>query len=392
MSRLSAADRARLPDTAFAYVDSKGRRRLPIHDASHVRNALARFDQVGFESETARTRARERLLNAARRHGIVPIGFITGQLRSDRKHAAAGRVVIELAEVRSSEDLERQLRVALGDPSLAVFRWSDIRSGYVNAAGSPARLPPEAKTRTVTVLEGKAGPAVALVHNPAILADPDIAEAVLAAVRLVVERQRLDLEEQGASVDRGKLPGGFVTHLFTDIEGSTQLLTQLEDRYSVLLSEVRSVIRRAVAHAGGHEVEARADEFYAVFVEASAGIDAAVRLQRALGEREWPDGVAVRVRVGVHSGEIALTDEGYVGISVNTAARVSDAAHGGQILTTGATIAAVGESEVGFRSLGPVRLAGLPQAVELFQVEAEGLATDFPPPRIRIPSRDRASG
>jgi class 3 adenylate cyclase len=90
MARLDAADRATLPDTAFAYVDSRGRRRLPVHDASHVRNALARFNQVAFEDEAARDRARTRLLKAARKYRIVPVGFIAAQLRSERARSTLG--------------------------------------------------------------------------------------------------------------------------------------------------------------------------------------------------------------------------------------------------------------------------------------------------------------
>ena len=81
MPPLKARERAKLPDSAFAYIDSKGKRRLPIHDASHVRNALARFGQVAFEDEAARDRARSRLLRAAKKQGIMPIGFISSQLR-----------------------------------------------------------------------------------------------------------------------------------------------------------------------------------------------------------------------------------------------------------------------------------------------------------------------
>jgi hypothetical protein len=80
MPPLRAKERARLPDSAFAYIDSSGRRRLPIHDASHVRNALSRFNQVAFEDDAARDRARGRLLRAAKKHGIMPIGFISAQL------------------------------------------------------------------------------------------------------------------------------------------------------------------------------------------------------------------------------------------------------------------------------------------------------------------------
>src|SRR4029450_12237003 len=90
MARLDAADRATLPDSAFAYVDSRGRRRLPIHDASHVRNALARFNQAAVADEAARDRARTRLLKAARKYRIVPVGFIAAQLRSERARSALG--------------------------------------------------------------------------------------------------------------------------------------------------------------------------------------------------------------------------------------------------------------------------------------------------------------
>jgi class 3 adenylate cyclase len=85
VARLVPKNRAELPNSAFAYVDSRGRRRLPIHDAAHVRNALARFNQVRFEDEAARERARTRLLRAAQRYGIVPVGFITGQLQTERE-------------------------------------------------------------------------------------------------------------------------------------------------------------------------------------------------------------------------------------------------------------------------------------------------------------------
>ena len=84
VARLESSERTDLPDRAFAYVDSRGRRRLPIHDAAHVRNALARFNQVHFEDDAARDRARQRLLNAAKKHGIVPLGFIASQLDSER--------------------------------------------------------------------------------------------------------------------------------------------------------------------------------------------------------------------------------------------------------------------------------------------------------------------
>lgn len=383
MARLSASERAKLPDTAFAYIDSRGRRLLPINDAAHVRNALARFDQVNFDDDRARERARNRLLNAARRHGIVPVGFITGQLRSARKQAAAGRMVIELGRIETSSELEGELRIALGDPSLVLLRWSKETGSYVGGDGERIPLPAEDSQRTATFLQGRGQPLTAIVHDRAVLDEPEITEAVLAAVHLVAGKELLDAELAERSTAGVKLPDGVVSFLLTDIEDSTGLLTQLGDRYADVLADVRSEIRAAVLRAGGREVEARADEFVAVFEQATAAVEAAVAMQRGLGRRAWPDGLDVRVRVGIHSGDIALTDSGYVGISVHTAARVMAAAHGGQVLVSGDTRAAMDASLTGvsLRSHGGHQLRGLQGLQELFQVEGDGLLTDFPPPR-----------
>ena len=110
MPTLRPRERSRLPDRAFAYIDTKGQRRLPINDAAHVRNALARFNQVTFENEDARDRARRRLLNAAQKHGIVPVGFITGQLRATRKDPLpTGQLTLLLADIEGSTALLREL-------------------------------------------------------------------------------------------------------------------------------------------------------------------------------------------------------------------------------------------------------------------------------------------
>src|SRR2546422_3133363 len=135
MPRLKTSKRSRLPDRAFAYIDSRGRRRLPVHDKAHVRNALARFNQVAFEDDAARERARTRLLNAAKKYGIVPVGFITGQLQSERRHATAGRLVIELGRNAAPGELEQRLRIVLRDPTLAVLHWSDASGAYLDATG-----------------------------------------------------------------------------------------------------------------------------------------------------------------------------------------------------------------------------------------------------------------
>src|ERR671931_2098154 len=141
MSRLKSSKRAGLPDRAFAYIDSRGHRRLPIHDKAHVRNALARFRQVAFDDDAARERARKRLLNAAKKYRIVPVGFITGQLQAERRHATAGRLVIELGRNPAPGELEQRLRTVLRDPTLSVLHWSDASGTYLDAAGKPVPLP-----------------------------------------------------------------------------------------------------------------------------------------------------------------------------------------------------------------------------------------------------------
>jgi class 3 adenylate cyclase len=381
MARLSDSERAKLPDSAFAYIDSRGRRLLPIHDEAHVRNALARFNQVSFEDDRARERARKRLLNAAKKYGIVPVGFITGQLQSERRHATAGRLVIELGRMGAPGELEQQLRSVLGDPTLAVLHWSEAAGSYLDGAGKPIPLPSDQEGRAVTYLERRGRPMTALVHDPAVLDDPDLTETVLAAVRFVIEKESLEGEIRAQSTDVASLPTGFVTFLLTDIEASTSLLRQLGDRYAALLQDVRGAVRNAVLRAGGREIEARADESFAVFERAAAAIESALTIQRTLSERIWPDDLVVRVRIGIHSGRPTLTDTGYIGLSVHTAARVCSAAHGGQILVSGETKAAIQGSVpagIRLRSLGRHRLPGLTQDVTLLQVEAEGLLTDFP--------------
>ena len=384
MSRLDARKRARLPDRAFAYVDSRGRRRLPVHDKRHVRNALARFNQVAFENDAARERARRRLLNAAKKYRIVPVGFIDGQLQSERRHATAGRLVIELGRSPAPGELEERLRTVLRDPTLAVLHWSDAAGAYLDGTGKPVPLPVEEDHRGVTYLERQGRPMTVLVHNPMVLDDADLAETVLDAVRFVVERERRHGQIQATSTDAAALPTGFVTLLMTDIEASTTLLRRLGDGYGALLHDVRGIVRTAVLRASGREIDARADEFFAVFDRPAAAIEAAVVLQRALAGRAWPDDLKVRVRAGIHSGRPTLTDVGYVGLAVHTTARLCSAAHGEQIIVSAATRAALGASAptgVRFRSLGRHRLPGLPDAEILFQVQAHGLRLSFPRPR-----------
>jgi class 3 adenylate cyclase len=261
MPKLSAGKRKGLRDSDFAYVDPNGRRRLPIHDESHVRNALSRFNQVIFPDEASRSRARTRLLRAAKHYGLMPVGFVTGQLRA---------------------------------------------------------------------------------HGPR------------------------------------DLPTGAVTFLMTDLEGSTALLLQLEDRYPAVLASARRISRAAVRRAGGWEVDARADEYFAVFRHPGEALDAAIAIQRQFRDHDWPDGVTVRARMGIHGGRPTLAEGGYVGVAVHTVARICALAHGGQILVSRAGLATELPAEIVVRELGEHHLRGL-GGQTLFQVSVADLPGDFPP-------------
>lgn len=180
------------------------------------------------------------------------------------------------------------------------------------------------------------------------------------------------------------LPVGTVTFVFTDIEGSTRLLTQLAGEYREVLETHQRLLRDAFTKHGGVEVSTEGDSFFVVFPSAPQAVEAAVSAQRALSEREWPDGVEVPVRMGIHTGEGVLGGDDYVGVDVHRAARIAAAGHGGQILVSAATHGLVEHAApegVTFKDLGPHRLRDLPQSERLLQVLADGLASDFPAPR-----------
>ena len=180
------------------------------------------------------------------------------------------------------------------------------------------------------------------------------------------------------------LPTGTVTFLFTDIEGSTRLLQALGDQYPAVHDKHAAIIRQAVAEAGGVEVSTHGDAFFVVFASPAGAVRAAVAAQRGLAAHDWSPGPAVRVRMGLHTGEGTLGGDDYVGIDVHRAARIADAAHGGQIIVSDATRGLVQHAlpaGVSLRDLGPHQLRGIEDLERLHQLVVEGLPADFPPPR-----------
>ncbi len=180
------------------------------------------------------------------------------------------------------------------------------------------------------------------------------------------------------------LPDGTVTFLFTDIEGSTRLLHELADGYARVLADHRRLLRETFARNAGVEVDTQGDSFFVAFSEARAAVVAAAEGLEALAGHQWPNGAAVRVRMGLHTGEPLVADDHYVGVDVHRGARIAAAAHGGQALVSERTRQLVaGEAVPGtLRDLGAHRLKDLPEPERLYQLVVDGLPSTFPPPRV----------
>jgi class 3 adenylate cyclase len=175
-------------------------------------------------------------------------------------------------------------------------------------------------------------------------------------------------------------PTGTVTFLFTDIEGSTKLLQQLGDGYAAVVADHRRILRETFGGAGGREVDTQGDAFFYSFQRARDAVRAAVEGQRALAAHDWPHGAHVRVRMGLHTGEPAVGDEGYIGLDVVRAARICSAGHGGQILLSETTRTLVGDDlpdGVSIRDLGEQNLKDV-RAEHLYQLDLGGSPQYFP--------------
>ena len=180
------------------------------------------------------------------------------------------------------------------------------------------------------------------------------------------------------------LPTGTVTLLFSDMEGSTRLLTRLGDQYLVALDAQRAILRKAWSEFGGVELGTEGDSFYVVFAIADDAVRAVAHAQRELAGFAWPGGQPVRVRMGLHSGAPIPHDGAYVGIDVHRAARIAGSAHGGQIVVSAATAALVSDAladGLSLRDLGDHRFKDLDRPERVFQLEVEGLDQTFPPLR-----------
>jgi predicted ATPase/class 3 adenylate cyclase len=186
------------------------------------------------------------------------------------------------------------------------------------------------------------------------------------------------------AAQRSALPTGTATFVFTDIEGSTKLVQQIgAERWRLILEDHYRLLREQWAAFGGIEVSTEGDAFFVAFPSATNAIAACAAAQIGLSAHPWPDGLAIKVRIGLHTGEAQLTEAaGYLGIDVHRAARIASAGHGGQVLLSEITRALVLDAlpeGVSLLDLGDHRLKDLNRAEHLYQLVVPGLPSEFPP-------------
>jgi class 3 adenylate cyclase len=196
-----------------------------------------------------------------------------------------------------------------------------------------------------------------------------------------------DLRDAGA---RRLLPGGVVTFMFTDLEGSTRLLRVLgEEAYGEALDRHRVLLRDRVERNGGVEVGTIGDAMFAAFEEAAAALRACADIQRALAAEAWPASTRFAVRIGLHRGPAEPRQDAYVALAVHEAARIAASGHGGQVVVSGAVRQATFPERDGLQlvSLGEHMLKDFDEPVELHQLAGPGLERDFP--ALKTPRRRR---
>lgn len=187
--------------------------------------------------------------------------------------------------------------------------------------------------------------------------------------------------EQAIKNIASQKPAGTVTFLFSDIEGSTQLLHRIGEKYAQALEEQRVIMRAAFQQFGGYEIDTAGDGFFVAFSRAQDGVLAAMAAQRQLAAHQWPESETLAVRMALHTGEPMATTTGYVGVDVHRAARLCAAGYGGQILlseTTRQLVATNLPADVTLRDLGVHRLKDMQQGEHIYQVIVPDLPSDFP--------------
>jgi class 3 adenylate cyclase len=190
------------------------------------------------------------------------------------------------------------------------------------------------------------------------------------------------------------LPSGTVTFLFSDIEGSTELLKRLGERYADLIGDHRRLVREAFAPHDGVEIDTQGDSFFYAFARARDAVAAAVGAQRAHTEHEWPGGEQVRVRMGLHTGEPGMGAEGYLGLDVVRAARLAASGRGGNVLLSETTRALLGSTlpdGVAVHALGERHLKDLDEPERIYELSIDGVEQPEPEPEAAAASESEVA-
>ena len=314
----------------------------------------------------------------------VPIGFLLGLVRTQLDRSLVAQLVVQLGQAPTPERLEEVLAATVHDRTLQVAYWSPAARQYLDGRGRLVQLGAR-PGRAITAVERDGSPLAVIEHDAVLSDEPALLRAVAAALELSIDRSRLESMVRAQASESRTLPRGRVTLLHSDIEGSTALLDQLGARYGDVLAEQRRLVRAVVTAHGGREIDARADEFFAVFPMGSHPAAAALAVHRGLRDHAWPDGVAVRVRIGLHVGEPELGDEGYVGMDIHLVARLGSAGHGGQTLATGPAREHIADDfpeDARLVELGAHELRGVPGHHEIAQIVVPDLPSEFPPLRL----------
>jgi predicted ATPase/serine/threonine protein kinase/DNA-binding CsgD family transcriptional regulator len=322
------------------------------------------------------------------------IAIIAQSTRSQQTQEAAGSIAY-----MAPEQLMGKPRTASDQYSLAavVYEWL---SGGPPFSGSPremvsqhlSALPPPLYPKVPTI-----SPAAEHVVLQALAKDPkERFSSVQAFARALEEASNPEspgrtlfppsagdvIQSEQTRPSLRDLPTGTITLLFTGIEASMRHLQQLGERYSGVLAGFRQLLHSIFDQYHGYEVDTQGESFFVAFARATDAVSAAIAMQRALADYSWPEGISVRIRIGLHTGEPLLTSEGYVGPDVQQAARIMDAGHEGQILLSQTTSNLVEQDlpdDVNLDDLGEHRFKDLGRPRRIFQLLLSDIPANFPP-------------
>ena len=321
------------------------------------------------------------------------IAIIAQSSRSQQTQEAVGPVAY-----MAPEQLRGKPRPASDQYSLAVvvYEWlcgappfsGSLREIVSQHLSAP---PPSLHTKVPTL-----SPAIEHIVMKALAKDPKERFASVQAFAVALE-EACNPESPGRTTERAYrrgrfivppadssagLPTGTVTLLFADIEASTRPSQQLGESYPDVLADCRQLLRTIFHQWHGHAVDMQGDALLVAFARATDAVSAAVAMQRALAKHPWPEGISVRTRIGLHTGEPLLTPEGYVGPDVQQTTRIMNAGYSGQILLSQTTCTLVEQDlpdDVKLDDLGEHRFKDLGRPRRLFQLILSDLPANFPP-------------